>query len=85
MTNGYDILDDDPTYDHRTTGRGQEDLHERAGWIRPALWVLLVIFLSGNAIASLLNVNILIDIALGMAAVAAIAGLIVDHYRRRRP
>jgi hypothetical protein len=52
---------------------------------RPALWLLLLICAVVNMVASLAELNVLINITSGLGLVACAAGLIRHHYRHRRP
>jgi hypothetical protein len=52
--------------------------------VRPLLWVLLVISLTGNAVTSTAGVNVAISAGFGAVALACIVGLIVHHYQHRR-
>ena len=54
-----------------------------AGRLRPALWLLLILTLAANAAASTLGATP-VSIVFGAAALACAAGLVADHYRRRR-
>ncbi|MEU7855459.1 hypothetical protein [Nonomuraea sp. NPDC049141] len=53
------------------------------GMLRPVLWVLLLISAVLNIVTS--NINIFVGIGFGLATLACAAGLVVDHYRHRRP
>jgi hypothetical protein len=53
------------------------------GQVRPALWLVLVISSVVNVVTSVTG-SILISNVFGLIALAGIAALINDHYRRRR-
>ena len=50
--------------------------------LRPVLWLLLVLSVAANAVAS--TVNLAAAITFGVLALACAAALVVDHYRHRR-
>ncbi|WP_430784144.1 hypothetical protein [Actinoplanes sp. G11-F43] len=51
--------------------------------LRPVLWVLLIVGLAANAVASITG-NEFIGAGFGLVALAAGTGLAVHHYRYRR-
>lgn len=53
----------------------------RGDLVRPALWVLLVISLIGNAVASFVYAPL--GVALGVVAAGCVAGLVMHHRARR--
>ena len=56
----------------------------RGGLLRPALWVLLIVSATANAVASAAGLHPLVGIGFGLITVACIATLVVHHYRTRR-
>jgi len=50
--------------------------------LRPVLWLLLVLSVAANAVAS--TVNLAVGAAFGVLALACAAALVRDHYRHRR-
>lgn len=54
----------------------------RAGRLRSALWLLLIVSLAANAATSALGLTA-VSIALGLITLACAAGLVVHHYRHR--
>jgi hypothetical protein len=54
------------------------------GALRPLLWLLLMVSVAVNAASSAADVNIAVGVTSGLIVLACAAGLIVDHYRRRR-
>ena len=50
---------------------------------RPLLWVLLILALAANGIASLSSLPVVVGVAFGVLALALGALLVRDHYRRR--
>ncbi|MFB9840161.1 hypothetical protein [Actinoallomurus acaciae] len=56
----------------------------RGGFVRPVLWLLLVVSAAGNVVTSTTGVNVFVGAAFGVATLACGAALIVQHYRRRR-
>lgn len=52
--------------------------------LRPVLWLVLVVSGAANIITVPLEVDIVLDSALGLITVAAGVALVVDHYRHRR-
>ncbi|GIF10128.1 hypothetical protein [Actinoplanes teichomyceticus] len=52
------------------------------GRLRPALWLLLIVSLTVNAVASAIGAT-LAGIAFGLVTLACAGWLVVDHYRRR--
>ncbi|MEU0570718.1 hypothetical protein ABZ297_35730 [Nonomuraea sp. NPDC005983] len=57
--------------------------HSHTG-LRGLLWVLLVLGVSGNAVASLAGLGMAISLPCGVLAVLSAAGLITLYVRRRR-
>ncbi|GAA4949241.1 hypothetical protein [Actinoplanes utahensis] len=54
----------------------------RAGRLRPALWLLLIVGLTANAAASTIGATA-VSVVFGLITLGCAAGLVVDHYRRR--
>jgi hypothetical protein len=57
----------------------------RSGVFRLLLWLLLVISVTANLVASVAGINMFIGAGFGLLVLACAAALIVDHYRHRRP
>ncbi|MGY1839032.1 MULTISPECIES: hypothetical protein [unclassified Modestobacter] len=51
--------------------------------VRALLWVLLALSVAGNSLASLGVLPLALNIAFGLVTAACVAGLVVDHLRRR--
>lgn len=56
----------------------------RSGFVRPVLWLLLVVSAAGNLVTSTIGVNVFVGMAFGVATLACGAALIVQHHRQRR-
>jgi hypothetical protein len=52
-------------------------------FLRPLLWLLLAISVTGNVIASTANLMV-VNIAFGLLALAIGSALVVHHYRSRK-
>jgi hypothetical protein len=55
----------------------------RTGWLRPLLWLVLIVSAGANAASSSLG-RPLIGVAFGVLTVATATALVVHHYRNRR-
>ncbi|MFC0864956.1 hypothetical protein ACFHYQ_21925 [Sphaerimonospora cavernae] len=67
--------------------RGDSDADQdstRIGFLRPALWLLLIISGAGNVITSLVDGDVIVDIAFGTVALVCVIALVTQHYRHRR-
>lgn len=73
MTDPYRISEDTP---HAAP---------RGGLLRPALWLLLIVSATANAVSSAAGLHALIGIGFGLITVACIAALVVHHYLNRPP
>ncbi|MBP2335841.1 hypothetical protein JOF41_002019 [Saccharothrix coeruleofusca] len=51
---------------------------------RPVLWVVLLVSGVANIITAPMDINVVVDTALGLITLSSGAALIVDHYKRRR-
>ena len=58
--------------------------NRHGGIVRPLLWFVLVVSAALNAVFSSSGQNPALGIGFGVVALAAIAALIVHHYRHRR-
>jgi hypothetical protein len=74
MTDPYRISDQTPAPRHADP---------RAGLLRPALWLLLIVSAGANAVSSAIGLPVLIGIGFGLVTVACIATLVIHHYRHR--
>jgi hypothetical protein len=76
------------TDDHLTTTttiRPAEPPAARRGpLLRPLLWLLLVLSLTGSVVVSSLRVPALVELPIGLVGVGCVAGLVLHHYRVRR-
>lgn len=52
--------------------------------LRPVLWLLLILGLAANAVASTIGADPLVVSCFGLVALASGIGLVVHHYRYRR-
>ena len=52
--------------------------------LRPLLWLLLVLSLTGSVVVSSLRVPVLVELPIGLVGVGCVAGLVLHHYRARR-
>lgn len=87
MSNRYEIFDDPRDgreSDSALATEAHDDPGASAAWVRPVLWVLLVILLSANVITQTINLPVIVSGAFGLAALVAITGLVVHHYKHRR-
>ncbi|RSN68555.1 MULTISPECIES: hypothetical protein [Actinomadura] len=57
----------------------------RDGYLRPALWMALAIGLVGNVLFSTTGMSLIGNAVFSLISFAAVVGLIVHHYRNRRP
>ncbi|WIM96406.1 hypothetical protein ACTOB_008598 [Actinoplanes oblitus] len=72
MTNRY----------HSTDAPAASSDPSRAGRLRPALWLLLIISLTVNGAASTIGATA-VSVGCGLITLACAAGLVADHYRHR--
>jgi hypothetical protein len=56
---------------------------DRAGAVRPLLWLFLVLGGAANVVSSAAGVNMFIGAGFGLVTLACATGLIVHHYRHR--
>jgi hypothetical protein len=55
----------------------------RSGFVRPVLWLLLVISAAGNVATSSTGMNIVVSSAFGLATLGLGIALVVQHYQNR--
>ena len=56
---------------------------DRAGMLRPVLWLLLILSAADNATVSVAGWNVLVGVGFGLITLACAAVLVVHHYRHR--
>lgn len=54
------------------------------GFVRPVLWLLLVISGACDVVVSSMNVPVLVELPIGLCGLACAVALGVHHYRHRR-
>ncbi|WP_198171127.1 hypothetical protein [Actinoplanes awajinensis] len=52
-------------------------------WWRPALWLLLILSVAANAVASSLDVSVVVGLGFGLVTLACAVVLAAHHYRHR--
>ena len=57
---------------------------DHTGALRPLLWVLLVISLTGNVVASAASLSVFVGAGFGLLVLTFGTALAVHHYRHRR-
>jgi len=57
--------------------------HQTTGFLRPLLWIVLIVSAAANAVTSSASDNVFIGASFGLVTLASAAGLVVHHYRRR--
>lgn len=56
-----------------------------AGFVRPTLWLLLVVFAIGNVVTSSIGgLSMFVGIGFGLATLACVVALVAHHRRERR-
>jgi hypothetical protein len=56
----------------------------RSAAFRPLLWLLLVVSVVANVVASAAGTSVFVSSGFGLVALACATALIVHHYRHRR-
>ncbi|PRX08424.1 hypothetical protein [Actinoplanes italicus] len=68
----------------RISSNDQRHLRNNRGHLRPTLWILLILNVAANAVASSIGATTLttaLSILFGLVALMCAATLVVDHYR----
>lgn len=67
------------------TPRPQPSDRDGAGFVRPALWLLLVVCAVCNVVTSSIGgFSVFVGIGFGLATLACVVALVVHHRRQRR-
>ncbi|CAM3543971.1 hypothetical protein KIPE111705_13665 [Kibdelosporangium persicum] len=57
---------------------------QRTGMFRPLVWLVLIVSASGNVVASVANLDIIVGVVFGVITLTCGVTLVVHHYRNRR-
>lgn len=78
MNDPYRIADVEPA------PVGVRNRERRGGFVRPLLWVLLVVSGAANSVTSFGGVNVWIHLGFGVVTLLCVVALVVHHLRGRR-